>query len=111
MVQVDVFEEQRESDEGETEGGGFTGINLNLPLDLFEGIMRAVGGGPQEAPFLAILQHLLRIEPKEPISDLMWDTAERLVHRAVLIESQEDAHKLLNTQAHKIGEFNIEFQL
>lgn len=50
---------------------------------------------PQEIPFLNILQHLLRIDPKEPISDLIWDTAERLVHRATLLENKDDSHKLL----------------
>lgn len=50
---------------------------------------------PQEIPFLSILQHLLRIDPKEPVSDIVWDTAETLVHRATLLESREDAAKLL----------------
>lgn len=50
---------------------------------------------PQEIPFLSILQHLLRIDPKEAISDIIWDTAERLVHRATLLENREDAARLL----------------
>ncbi|KOB69923.1 Uncharacterized protein OBRU01_16141 [Operophtera brumata] len=80
---LDVFEEQRESDEAQGPGG----INLNLHLD--------VSDTPQEIPFLSILQHLLRIDPKEPVSDIVWDTAETLVHRATLLESREDAAKLL----------------
>merc|ERR1712106_722279 len=50
---------------------------------------------PQEIPFLSILQHLLRIDPKEPVSDIIWDTAETLVHRATLMESKEDSQRLL----------------
>merc|ERR1712106_1058882 len=50
---------------------------------------------PQEIPFLSILQHLLRIDPKEPVSDIIWDTAETLVHRATLMESKADSDRLL----------------
>lgn len=57
--------------------------------------MFQVSDTPQEIPFLSILQHLLRIDPKEPVSDIVWDTAETLVHRATLLESREDAAKLL----------------
>lgn len=50
---------------------------------------------PQEIPFLNILQHLLSIEPKDAVSDVIWDTAETLVHRATLLENREDSTKLL----------------
>lgn len=52
---------------------------------------------PQEIPFLSILQHLLRLDPKDAASDLAWDTAETLVHRATLLENREDATKLLRS--------------
>ena len=29
-----------------------------------------------------------RIDPKEAVSDIIWDTAETLVHRATLMETQ-----------------------
>ncbi|XP_047994853.1 LOW QUALITY PROTEIN: inverted formin-2-like [Leguminivora glycinivorella] len=90
-VQLDVFEEQRESDEAQGPGG----INLNSHLDVFYAILKQVADTPQEIPFLSILQHLLKIDPKEPVSDIVWDTAETLVHRATLLESREDAAKLL----------------
>ncbi|KAH9639545.1 hypothetical protein HF086_012396 [Spodoptera exigua] len=90
-VQLDVFEEQRESDEAQGPGG----INLNSHLDVFYAILKQVAETPQEIPFLSILQHLLRIDPKEPVSDIVWDTAETLVHRATLLETREDAAKLL----------------
>lgn len=52
---------------------------------------------PQEVPFLSILQHLLRIDPKEAISDVIWDTTEKLVHRATLLESHEDSVRILRS--------------
>ncbi|XP_063832765.1 FH2 domain-containing protein 1 [Ostrinia nubilalis] len=100
-VQLDVFEEQRESDEAQGPGG----INLNSHLDVFYAILKQVADTPQEIPFLSILQHLLRIDPKEPVSDIVWDTAETLVHRATLLESREDAAKLLRAPSvqHSLG--------
>lgn len=95
-VQLDVFDEQRECDESQSLQGP-DGINLSSHLDVFYAILRQVANTPQEIPFLSILQHLLRIEPKEPISDIIWDTTETLVHRATLIEDREDAAKLLRT--------------
>lgn len=56
-----------------------------------------VADTPQEIPFLNILQHLLSIEPKDAISDIVWDTAETLVHRATLLENREDSTRLLRT--------------
>lgn len=56
-----------------------------------------VSDTPQSVHFLNILQHLLKIDPKEPISDVIWESAETLIHRATLIEKQEDTHKLLRS--------------
>lgn len=58
---------------------------------------------PQEIPFLSILQHLLKIDPKEPVSDIVWDTAETLVHRATLLETREDAAKLLRAPSVQVN--------
>lgn len=52
---------------------------------------------PQEISFLNLLQHLLRIDSKEAISDTIWNTAETLIHRAALIENIEDSERLLRT--------------
>uniref|UniRef100_W4VR99 Putative formin 3 n=1 Tax=Corethrella appendiculata TaxID=1370023 RepID=W4VR99_9DIPT len=93
-VQLDVFDEQRECDESQSLQGP-DGINLNSHLDVFYAILRQVADTPQEIPFLSILQHLLRIDPKEPISDIVWDTAETLVHRATLLEDKEASIRLL----------------
>ena len=75
IVQLDVFEEQKESDEVHVEGPH--GVDLNSHLDLFYAILKNVMDTPQEIPFLSILQHLVKIDPKEAVSDLIWDTTER----------------------------------
>ncbi|XP_055601838.1 FH2 domain-containing protein 1 isoform X2 [Uranotaenia lowii] len=93
-VQIDVFDEQRECDESQSLQGP-DGINLNSHLDVFYAILRQVAGTPQEIPFLSILQHLLQIDSKEAISDIVWDTAETLVHRATLLEDKEASVRLL----------------
>lgn len=98
IVQLDVFDEQRECDEAQSLQGP-NGINLSSHLDVFYAILRQVADTPQEVPFLSILQHLLRIDPKEPVSDIIWDTAEKLVHRATLLENHEDSVRLLRTSS------------
>ncbi|KAL1455382.1 hypothetical protein WDU94_009481, partial [Cyamophila willieti] len=95
-VQLDVFDEQKESDEVQILGAP-DGVDLNSHLDVFYAVLRQVAETPQEIPFLSILQHLLRIDPKEAVSDIIWDTAETLVHRATLLESHQDATKLLRS--------------
>ncbi|XP_017137865.1 FH2 domain-containing protein 1 [Drosophila miranda] len=96
IVQLDVFVEQQECDEAQSLQAP-DGINLSSHLDVFYAILRQVADTPQEGPFLSILQHLLRIDSKEQLSDIIWDTTERLVHRATLLESHEDAVRLLRT--------------
>lgn len=93
---MDVFDEQRDSDDAQNLQGPH-GVDLNSPLDVFYAILKQVAETPQEIPFLSILQHLLRVDPKEAVSDIIWDTAERLVHRATLLESRDDAARLLRT--------------
>lgn len=92
-VQLDVFAEQRDSDEAR----GPEGINLNSHLDVFYALLRRVSDTPQEATFLSLLQHLLRAEPSDPLGALAWDAAETLVHRATLLDNPEDAARLLRT--------------
>ncbi|XP_054270873.1 inverted formin-2 isoform X2 [Macrosteles quadrilineatus] len=102
-VQLDVFDEQKESDEAQVLHSAHD-VDLNSHLDVFYAILRQVADTPQEIPFLSILQHLLRIDPREAVSDIIWDTTERLVHRATLLESREDANRLLRSpslQSHK----------
>ncbi|KAH8398750.1 hypothetical protein KR222_002708 [Zaprionus bogoriensis] len=98
IEQLDVFVEQQECDEAQSLQAP-DGINLNSHLDVFYAILRQVADKPQEGPFLSILQHLLRVDSKEPLSDVIWDTTERLVHRATLIENSDDAVRLLRQQS------------
>ena len=79
---------------------GPDGVDLSSHLDVFYSILRQVTDTPQEIPFLSILQHLLRIDPKEAVSDVVWDTAETLVHRATLIDSKEETERLLRSPSH-----------
>ncbi|KAM0729484.1 FH2 domain-containing protein 1 [Formica fusca] len=95
-VQLNAFEDQRETDE-ELANHGPPGIDLSSHVDVFYAILGQVADTPQEIPFLSVLQHLLRLDPKDAASDLAWDTAETLVHRATLLESREDATKLLRS--------------
>ncbi|XP_044001338.1 uncharacterized protein LOC122847607 isoform X1 [Aphidius gifuensis] len=95
-VQLDVFDDQKDSDE-ELVNQGPPGIDLSSHIDIFYAILGQIADTPQEIPFLSILQHLLRLDPKEAASDLAWDTAETLVHRATLLESRDDVTKLLRS--------------
>lgn len=106
-VQLDVFDEQKYTDEGQLTGPN--GVDLNSQLDVFYAILRQVAETPQEIPFLSILQHLLRIDTSQPISDIIWDTAEKLVHRATLVETKEDSEKLLRTPSyhHSLNKLRI----
>ncbi|XP_066598097.1 uncharacterized protein form3 isoform X2 [Prorops nasuta] len=95
-VQLEAFDDQRETDE-ELSNQGPPGIDLSSHVELFYAILGQIADTPQEIAFLSILQHLLRLDPKDAASDLAWDTAETLVHRATLLESREDATKLLRS--------------
>lgn len=103
-VQLDVFDDQRETDE-ELSNHGPPGIDLSSHVDVFYTILGQIADTPQEIPFLSILQHLLRLDPKEAASDLAWDTAETLVHRATLLESREDATKLLRSPSLQVASY------
>ncbi|XP_049277379.1 uncharacterized protein LOC125760875 isoform X1 [Anopheles funestus] len=92
--QLEVFDEQQECDLSQSLQVP-DGIDLNSHLDVFNAILAQVAGTPQATPFLSILQHLLQIDPKEQISDIVWDTAETLVHRATLLEDKEASARLL----------------
>lgn len=57
---------------------------------------------PQEVPFLATLQHFLQIDPAESLSDVIWETIEKLVYRATLLEKKEDSDKLVLAGAKRL---------
>ncbi|OQR72734.1 inverted formin-2-like, partial [Tropilaelaps mercedesae] len=62
---------------------------------VFYAILRQVSLTPQQAPFLAILQNLLRVDYTLPIADVIWSTVSKLVERAASIEKPHDAERLL----------------
>jgi hypothetical protein len=70
---------------------------VNINLFFFQ-----VVDTPQEIPFLNILQHLLGVDPREDASDLVWDVAETLVHRATLLETREEASRLLGAHGRSL---------
>lgn len=47
--------------------------------------------------FLTTLQHMLKIDPSDENSKLIWQTVETLVSRATLIENNDDSQKLLKS--------------
>ena len=53
---------------------------LNLSLGRCPSILRQVVDTPQEIPFLSVLEHSLQIDPKEAVSDVVWDKAKTIVH-------------------------------
>eukprot|EP00058_Branchiostoma_floridae_P002828 XP_002588316.1 hypothetical protein BRAFLDRAFT_122887 [Branchiostoma floridae] len=58
--------------------------------------------GPQAVSFLAILQHLLRLDKKDPTSNVIWEILEKLVHRATLLEHETEADRMLKTGLRKL---------
>ncbi|XP_022646402.1 inverted formin-2-like isoform X1 [Varroa destructor] len=92
-VQLEAFEAQRYTDEGQINGPD--GVDLNSHLEVFYAILRQVSLTPQQAPFLAILQNLLRVDYTLPIADVIWSTASKLVERVTSIEKPQDAERLL----------------
>ena len=93
LTKLDTLKEQNESNEAQNEE--LHGVNLNSHSEVFNLILENVTDTPQEKAFLSILQHLLRIDPKEPMSDQIWNTIEKLVHRASLLENKSDSEVLL----------------
>ncbi|XP_033111227.1 formin-J-like [Anneissia japonica] len=65
-------------------------------------VLLTVCDTPQATIFLTILQHLLRIEPKDTLSDVIWKTIEKLVHRATLLDRREHAEKLITQGDHDL---------
>ena len=65
-------------------------------------IIFQVADTSQELPFLTTLQHLLKIDPSEKISDTVWQVVETLVSKATVVESAEDSKKLLQIFTKKL---------
>ena len=58
---------------------------------------------PNELQFLTVLQHLLKIDPSnEALAQAVWDAVERLVNKATVLETPEDAAKLLTNTTRRM---------
>ncbi|XP_071951064.1 uncharacterized protein [Antedon mediterranea] len=99
-VQLDVFDDNKVADEDQL--SGTSGVDLNSHLDVYHAVFGQVSDTPQSTVFLTILQHLLRIEPKDNISGVIWTTIEKLVHRATLLDRREHAEKLVTQGEHDL---------
>ncbi|EDO35348.1 predicted protein, partial [Nematostella vectensis] len=80
-VQIDVFEERRLDDDDELMLP--EGVNLTSHIDVFHAVFKRVSDKPQGMNLLSILQNFLMIDEESPISDLVWETIEKLVKKAV----------------------------
>ncbi|KAK6173050.1 hypothetical protein SNE40_016584 [Patella caerulea] len=100
VLQLQVFEDHKANDEEHFPG--LKGLDLNSPLDLFNAIFKQVSDTPLELYFVTCLQHLLKIDNTEALADKIWQTIEQLISKCALIESPEEAQKLLVTSTRKL---------
>ena len=70
-----------------------------LSLRLFQ-----IASTEAESSFLSVLLHLLQIaDPKETNTSLKWQTIEKLVYSATLLDSKEEAEKLFHSGQKRIA--------
>ncbi|XP_013109704.1 uncharacterized protein LOC106088638 [Stomoxys calcitrans] len=94
VVQFDVLHDRRPSVEP-LSLQSWNGVNINSHIDVTQAILKQLENSNQETAFLNILQHLLSIDSKHDSANIIWNTIEKLVHRAKLIENQYDSECLL----------------
>ncbi|XP_064636259.1 mucin-5AC-like [Lineus longissimus] len=94
-VQLDVFDEKKTMDDELLPGP--EGVDLNNHLDIFHAIFKQVVETPFEMPFLAILQHILQIDIADKGAEVIWETIEKLVYRATLLDKSDDPEKILSS--------------
>ena len=57
-----------------------------------------IGQTEAESSFLSVLQHLLQVaDPKESNANLKWQTIEKLVYSATLLDNKDEAEKLFHS--------------
>ncbi|KAI8508750.1 hypothetical protein Bbelb_138490 [Branchiostoma belcheri] len=93
LIQCEVFDEQKLSDEEELSNP--EEIDLGSHIDVFYAIFKKVSYSPQASSFLNILVNLLQLDPTDSFSDVVWDTLDRLVQKATLLERRYQADMLL----------------
>ncbi|XP_071088604.1 FH2 domain-containing protein 1-like [Haliotis cracherodii] len=99
-LQLQLFEEHKANDDELHPAA--KNVDLGSPMDVFHAIYKQVCSTPQELNFLTCLQHLLKIDPNDPISDTVWQSVEQLVSKATLIENASEAQKLLVSTSRKL---------
>ncbi|ESO99102.1 hypothetical protein LOTGIDRAFT_142199 [Lottia gigantea] len=100
VLQLQLFEDHKANDEEQFPG--MKGLDLNSALDIFNAIFKQVSDTPLELYFLTCLQDLLKIDNKDPSADKIWTTTEQLISKCTLLESAEDAQKLIVTTSRKL---------
>ncbi|KAK7479194.1 hypothetical protein BaRGS_00029538 [Batillaria attramentaria] len=101
LLQLQLFEEHQANDEEALPGT--RGIDLSSPLDVFHAILKQVCDTPQEIRFLTVLQHLLKIDSSnEALCEAVWNAVEQLVHKASVLETPDDAAKLLTATTRRM---------
>ncbi|XP_033103460.1 inverted formin-2-like isoform X2 [Anneissia japonica] len=86
-IQLDVFDDHKEQDDGELQHPD--GIDLNSPVHVFDAVFKRVCESPQAASLLAILQDLFLLDMDNENTDAIWHLIEVLVRKAVQMDQDE----------------------
>ncbi|KAJ8298508.1 hypothetical protein KUTeg_025039 [Tegillarca granosa] len=89
IIQCDVFDDEKQSDDDEFALQNATGLDINDHKEVFNVLFQKVYNTPQADVFLSILQSLLQIDPESNISDFQWSIIETSVRRTLLLEEQD----------------------
>ncbi|XP_021344592.1 inverted formin-2-like isoform X2 [Mizuhopecten yessoensis] len=87
VIQCDVFDEEKQSDDDEYAELNPEIVNLNDHRDVFNAVLQKVYNTPHSDVFMNVLQLLLQIDPQSPISDLQWNFVESTVRKAILVDT------------------------
>ncbi|XP_033743499.1 LOW QUALITY PROTEIN: inverted formin-2-like [Pecten maximus] len=93
IIQCDVFDEEKQSDDDEYAELNPEIVNLNDHKDVFNAVFQKVYNTPQSDVFMNVLQALLQIDPESPISDLQWNFVESTVRKAILVDTVADGRR------------------
>ncbi|XP_070554541.1 inverted formin-2-like [Ptychodera flava] len=93
-IQMDVFDEEKASDDEDIEHS--EGIDIDNPTDVFHAVFNKVSDSPQGMALLSILQLFLQLEPDSPLSDTIWQTTEKFLRHASVLENAKQIEDLLD---------------
>ncbi|XP_070554545.1 inverted formin-2-like isoform X1 [Ptychodera flava] len=89
-LQLKVFDEGKALDDDD-----FEGIDINSAIDVFHAVFNKVSNSPQGMALLSILQLFLQLEPNSPVSDTIWQTTEKFLRHANVLDNVEQIEGLL----------------